>query len=234
MKLEKKYNIIFALLAVLYIMTPLVIVMGSLCGYNCTMRGRTAFIVIIMLLSVVISCSIFIFKPKSNKLSIFITAALFIASIVNFFAFREHMVLACISVVATLVIFATRLPRTVAFIMSTVMSLLMVMLIFFISALGLFGTFGSNEVYREVYSPGGKYTAKIVINDQGALGGSTVVMLKNNEDIKNILLYHLEKKEIKLYSGKYSEYASIIAEWQSDNVLLINGEEYIIEKSDNE
>lgn len=234
MNITKKYNIAFAVLIVLYILTPLVTIIGHLSGYNCIMSGKTAYIVVLMLFTVVLMCSMFVFKPKNNGLSVFLSATLFIASFINLFVFRDYLTLACISVIATLVIFATRLPKMIAFVMSAVMSCLLAMIIFFISSLGLFGTFGENTVYKEVASSNGKYTAQIVINDQGSLGGSTVVMLKNNEDKKHFFFYNFDKKDIKLYIGKYTEYADIGVEWQSNGILLINGEEYVIEKSDDE
>ncbi len=232
MNSEKKYNIAFALCAVLHMLAPFIILVGGIYGYDCTIHGKAAFLVVIMLLTVILACSIFIFKPKSNKLSILLTAILFISSLADILVFKEYIALACICVVSALVIFATRLPRTVAIIMAVVMSSLIAMLIFFISALGLFGSFPYNEVYNEITSPSGKYTAQIVINDQGALGGSTLVVLKNNTDKKHFLFFTLEKKDVRLYSGKYADYSSISVVWNDDAVLLINGDEYIIEKND--
>lgn len=232
MNITKKYNIAFAVLIVLYILTPLVEIIGSLSGYNCIMSGKTAYIVVLMLCTVVIACSLFVFKPKNDRLSILLSAILFIASFVNLFAFREYLTLACISVIAALVIFATRLPKTIAIIVSAVMSCLLIMVIFFISVLGLFGTFGENTVYKEVESSNSKYTAQIIINDQGSLGGSTFVMLKNNADKKRFLFYKFNKKDVKLYIGKYTEYTNITIEWQNDKILLINGTEYVIENND--
>lgn len=231
MNITKKYNIAFAVLIVLYILTPLVEIIGSLSGYNCIMSGKTAYIVVLMLCTVVLACSLFVFKPRNDKLSILLSAILFIVSFVNLFAFREYLALACISVIATLVIFATRLPKTIAIIVSSVMSCLLILVIFFISVLGLFGTF-ENTVYKEVESSSGKYTAQIIINDQGSLGGSTVVMLKNNADKKRFLFYKFNKKDVKLYIGKYTEYTNIAVEWKNDKILLINGTEYVIENND--
>lgn len=230
MKKETKYNIAFVILTVLYLLTPLVTVIGYIKGYSCSMNGKTTYMVIIMMLTVLLLCSVFIFKPKFNKISIFFAATLFMSSFMNLFSFREHIALACIAVIATIVIFATSLPKTVAVIMSVVMGCLLAMVIFFISVLGLFPTLSENTVYKEVSSPNGKYTAQIVINDQGAFGGNTVVMLKNNTDKIRFLFYKLEKKDLKLYTGKYTEYTTITLLWQDNGILLINDNEYIIEK----
>lgn len=234
MNIVKKYNIAFAVLIILYILTPLVTIIGHLSGYDCIMSGKTAYIVVLMLFTVVLMCSLFIFKPKKNELSILMTAMLFLASFANLFTFRDYLLLACISVIATLVIFATRLPKVIAVILSVVMSCLLAMIVLFISVFGLFGTFSENTVYSEIDSSNGKYTAQVVVKDSGSLGGNTVVILKNNKDKKHFIFYKLDKKDERLYTGKYTEYASIVVEWQDDGILLINGNEYIIEKSDNE
>lgn len=231
MKKETKYNIAFVILTVLYLLTPLVTIIGYIKGYNCYMSGKTAYIVVVMMLTVLLLCSVFVFKPKFNKISILLTATLFISAFINLFTFREHITLACIAVIATIVMFAVSLPKTVAVIMSVVMGCLLAMVIFFISALGLFPSLSENRVYKEVNSPNGKYTAQIIINDQGAFGGNTGVMLKNNEDKKRVLFYKLEKKDVKLYTGKYTEYTDITLEWQDEFILLINDNEYIIEKN---
>ncbi len=91
----------------------------------------------------------------------------------------------------------------------------------------VFGNFGAREVVRHVDSPSGSYVAEIVIDDQGALGGATLVEVFGTNRI-DAWLIHIYPKAKQVYSGPWGEYDTMELRWKNDSCLEINGSECII------
>ena len=79
------------------------------------------------------------------------------------------------------------------------------------------------ELYAQYPSPNADYTANVIVYDHGMLGGKTEVALKDELDKFSFLMFRFEKKELVLYSGKYSEHTSIEIEWIDDEYISIKG-----------
>ena len=90
----------------------------------------------------------------------------------------------------------------------------------------LFANFGENIVVHTAKSPDNTYIAWVVSSDQGALGGSTEVYVRNTE--KDILLVSgmLKTESKKLWSGGWE--TEVTLNWEDDNTVLINGVGYIV------
>lgn len=91
----------------------------------------------------------------------------------------------------------------------------------------IFGGFARNTVVQSVTSPNGTYYAEVIDNDQGALGGNTLVDVYENEGI-NALIFKISKKPQRVYQGKYGEFKDMIIYWKDENCLVIDSVEYII------
>lgn len=114
-------------------------------------------------------------------------------------------------------------------IIALILSALMIVPIGFMSFLFLiFGNIGQNTVVKTVESPSGKYYAQVIDSDQGALGGDTLVDVHEKSGI-NAILFRIEKKPQRVYSGEWGEFNNIQIHWKDDECLIINSIEYIIQ-----
>jgi hypothetical protein len=92
----------------------------------------------------------------------------------------------------------------------------------------LFDSFVANKVVKSEISPNAIYLAEIIDSDQGALGGSTIVRIfQQNKDI-SILIAKLKLPPKYIYSGKWGEFNGMTLRWETDERLYINGKKYDI------
>ena len=92
----------------------------------------------------------------------------------------------------------------------------------------IFGNIGQTTVVKSVDSPNGTYCAQVINNDQGALGGDTVVEVYTNTATVSAWVFTLEKKPRTVYVGEWYEYETIRLCWEDDTRLFINGKEYSV------
>lgn len=90
-----------------------------------------------------------------------------------------------------------------------------------------FGQIGVKTVTDRAPSPDGKYLAEVIDDDQGALGGNTLVNVSRNFRI-NALVFTVTPKPERVYTGEYWEYKDMTIDWTDNDTLLINGKEYDI------
>ena len=86
---------------------------------------------------------------------------------------------------------------------------------------------GQNTVVQIVESPSGKYYAQVIDSDQGALGGDTLVDVDEKSGI-NVILFKIEKKPQRVYSGDWGECNDMQIDWKDDDCLIIHSTEYQI------
>lgn len=79
-----------------------------------------------------------------------------------------------------------------------------------------------DEVVQEVPSPGGRYTAMVIRSDQGALGGDTLVEVRDDQETVNILIGSFVDSR-RVYHGEWYEWETITLGWEGEDVLLLNG-----------
>ncbi len=89
----------------------------------------------------------------------------------------------------------------------------------------LFGNFGSRTVTETVYSPDGKYRAEVINNDMGALGGSTLVNVYN-EQVLELYIIKISEKPQCIYEGAWNEYNDIKIIWTDNRTVLVNGKRH--------
>jgi hypothetical protein len=88
--------------------------------------------------------------------------------------------------------------------------------------------FGKNTVIRAEMSPNSIYLAEVIDNDQGALGGATLVnVTKQNRNVY-LLIGDLKKDAKEVYYGRWGESFEMTLRWETDNILYINENRYII------
>lgn len=76
-----------------------------------------------------------------------------------------------------------------------------------------------DTVVMTLESPDGTYVAHVIDNDQGALGGATIVKVQKTKGFK---------KSRRIYIGEWGEHRTMDIYWKDDRCLVINGVEYPI------
>lgn len=89
----------------------------------------------------------------------------------------------------------------------------------------IFASIGKTEVVQAVSSPDGRYVAELIDDDQGALGGSTLVWVRRNTDV-DLVVIRLKSFSQSIYTGRWGEFHDMTLEWKDDRSILINGTEY--------
>ena len=91
----------------------------------------------------------------------------------------------------------------------------------------LFSNFGENTVVQTVKSPDNTYVAWVVSSDQGALGGSTEVYVRDIQKDIHLVSGMLKTESKKLHSGGWGTEA--VLRWEDNDTILINDVRYDIE-----
>lgn len=141
----------------------------------------------------------------------------------------NYLVSVCVAVSAGCCFFLTVKYGMPSKIVTLGISGLMVLPIGFMVLLGpLFCNIGQDTVVQSVESPSGKYCAKVIDSDQGALGGDTFVDVCEAGGI-DVVLFTIDRKPKRVYSGPWGESESMQVYWKSDGCLIINSTEYQID-----
>ena len=98
-----------------------------------------------------------------------------------------------------------------------------------IFALGLFfsillSTFGENTIVQTVKSPDNTHVAWVISSDQGALGGSTDVYVRNTEKDIPLLFGILKTESNWLWTARWGTEPDL--RWKDNNTLLIDETSY--------
>lgn len=88
--------------------------------------------------------------------------------------------------------------------------------------------FGKSTVVMEIPSPDQKYICRVIDNDQGALGGSTQVYVEGHRQY-GFGPFYFKKAPVKLYTGYWGEYQNMQIHWENSDVIVIDGNRYLIE-----
>lgn len=86
----------------------------------------------------------------------------------------------------------------------------------------------SVTVVREVDSPGGTYTARVINADYGATGGDTLVKVYDNSQTLNLLFGSFTPEAELEYRGEWGEFNDLNVSWSDGHTLTIEGRTRII------
>ena len=84
--------------------------------------------------------------------------------------------------------------------------------------------FGAENVPAHKISPNGTYCAEVLVDDQGALGGNTMLYAYREDQSFYIGSFVFRKDEQELYFGNWGAYHSL--RWEDDRTLNFNGTIY--------
>lgn len=204
-------------------------------GYKLVLFSGPAFAITIAALSVCVVVLDFIYKDTiSNKIICILMGMFAPLSLINvFFYTLEYnqvsvLVSGVICFVCCCILTAKHAKPMALKIVALVLSALMVLPIGFTSLLVVFFPIGQNTVVQTKESPSGRYYAEVIDNDQGALGGDTVVNVYEKWEI-NLLLFKIKKEPQQVYFGEWGEFENMDIYWKDDGCVVINSVEYEIE-----
>ena len=89
-----------------------------------------------------------------------------------------------------------------------------------------FKFFGKVTAVLSVDSPSGKYYAEVIDDDQGALGGHSIVNVIERKISSPLITISSKKQEV--YYGPWGLFKDIDIYWKGDSCLVINSTEYEI------
>jgi len=125
-----------------------------------------------------------------------------------------------------------RIQKTVKLIFALLYGLLITLLLLVLGVMAflavIMGDFGSTTVMKSLPSPDGVYLAELISSDQGALGGSTHVIVTDVKHVLHLGVGRIQRQPEYVYRGSYGAVFSLEMHWESDSTLVINGDAYNI------
>ncbi|MEE0266244.1 MAG: hypothetical protein UD936_11520 [Acutalibacteraceae bacterium] len=216
------------------ILLPAGALLSACFGYTFKLISTSAFAVAIAFLSVCVVVSDTVCKDSvenktDNLLLLLITPLALINAV--FYLFEAPDIFVAVSVSASIIcccILTVRHSNPFALkITALILSALMVLPVGFFTFIALFfGNLESSTILKTIESPSGKYYAQVINSDQGTLGGDTFVNVYEKGGI-NLVLFKIEKKPQRVYTGGWNEALQI--HWKNHSCLVINSVEYQIE-----
>lgn len=88
----------------------------------------------------------------------------------------------------------------------------------------IFAGFGASDILQDINSPNNTYSAVIISLDGGALGGDTLVYVRNIQKDVSLLIGKLKFERKEIWYGDWGDVPTL--EWVDDNNLLINNRKY--------
>ncbi len=210
---------------------PAATALTAVFGYKITLRYIPVFAMILAVLSVGTVIAHLIHKPKKMFA---LTAVLALVSIVNalllIFASNTLTVIICtlFSAICCCILPAVHAKRIGIRITVLVLSVLMLLPCCYCGFIFLiFGNIGQNTVVQSAVSPDGTLCAEVIDCDQGALGGNTLVQVRETHSF-DAGIFEISKKAQRVYMGEWGEFKNMKLEWKNEKCLLVNRREYEI------
>ncbi|HIW74800.1 MAG TPA: hypothetical protein H9684_10790 [Firmicutes bacterium] len=125
-------------------------------------------------------------------------------------------------------------PRGLKTVFAALTALLVLLLLLLLAFLSFFRmTFGlllpEETTVREIPSPGGRYIAEVAARDQGAMGGDTLVNVREPQRDVDLLVGRLIRPSVRVYVGDWGEAETLSVCWKDERTLFIGGAEYAVE-----
>ena len=141
------------------------------------------------------------------------------------FAYRSiyYILFILIAAAASLSVFYFQCKTVWLVVVRTVLAAVMAKLLLFFAVAAVLtgGGFAVETVEADIDSPGGTYNAVVIKRDEGALGGSNTVMVRNVKKDKKLLSGTFESNYVTVRSGGFGDDYNI--SWADDETLMVNG-----------
>ena len=216
--------IFYLLLQALY---PLCLGIGHLVGQPFRMASEP--VCLILLTAAAVFLTVRLWDREPSRLA----NAAPLVSLVNGFCmmlFLDHWGagLAAVTVTVCGWLISRRAPRGTLKVLCRILSALLTLFLLLLLPVWLFAIgMGHVTVVQELDSPDNRYTAQLIDVDEGALGGGTLVKVRDNDRTVNVLFGSFVR-EYTVYSGDWGEFQDMELGWTDDGTLRINDGKYTI------
>ena len=215
---------------------------SKLFGYTFVPNNGLALNIICAVLIIFFTINGIKYRNIETKMStVFSTILPAIATIFIFFGidsfnyngtnFFMSLILASITLICSMVLFFLyKCGKIIKIILGITYFILIVFMFLIFYTMVFFKDFSSNTLIKSEMSPNSIYLAEIIYNNQGALGGNTLVNVTHQKRDINLLIGKLKKDPKLIYRGKWGEFETMALRWETDEILYINGNKYDITK----
>ena len=225
-------NPLYVLMTILSAIS-LVLLLIRFSGFIITFMLLVDIFVCIALSAIILILTIFSIKTKCEStkissvaygflpvLSIAFVLLILINSGMNTYAYLALfliMVLVC-----SMILFFTGIKHLLAKIFLGIAYFLVIIPTVFVLFLTTLPPFGHNEVIQSTISPNGHYKAELWESSQGALGGATWIYVTRQPNSINFFFAELQRRPMRVYSGRWGEFHSMTLYWEADNILHVD------------
>ena len=234
--MKRLLSILICVLLVLIAFSPFCTLICTIFGYKFTLVNPSAFAIsIFAVTAITVLVSILSGEVLENKIVCVVAAALTPCALINSGFYVRSCgtlwIIASVLICAGCAYLTIRQgnPVNVRIGAMVLTAGLLLPMVFFCFVLSVASKTQNYIILDTVDSPTGAYYAQIIDNDQGEKGGSKMVQIYPNKDIKTPVFY-IQKKRIIIYEEFYNageaDKTVVDLEWKDDKHLLINDKNY--------
>lgn len=229
------WKILFVIFGVWTCFYPIAALVLAVFRYEVLITAPTAYLCInLVLLSAVLVC-FFIQKPQAEKAEQIVAAFCVPSVAATCLSLAWHginLLCGCIGILLFLgsAVLAYSLCRKHRALTAFALVGLGILFLICFAITAFVGNFSSSTVVRAEYSPDNRYIAEVIENNQGALGGATLVTVRENKELRLPTLA-IQKKASCLYTGRYGEFEDMLLSWKSNDMLRIQDRVYTVSSS---
>lgn len=224
-------------LSFLFGVIPYIAIQADFVGFTFELYYPLAIYATIVLLELAVFAGIRYYKLELSEGTKIFTAVFLLISVISAggygtlladwnYSFVCFVLLALVSVVSAAVVMFHEVPERgvkIGFTITTLVAGAVVWLFLFLSL--FLGDFGVTRVMYSKQSPGGKYVAEVIDDDQGALGGYTIVKMRRKESF-SFLIGRVYKTPVTLCYRGWGLWDEIEFDWVDEDTLMVDGKEY--------
>lgn len=226
----RRNNLFVLILLLLTLLFPSICILAKLLHYSFTVNNGIVYAIVSSALYCGIGILLICRKEKGigKTSSVFLSVSLLLNQINTLlFIFRADnqaaMLLMALWFVMTAILVAVYVKNTALTATFYTLSGILVLPIFLFIMLS---DFGARTVIAREVSPDMRYCAEVIDDDQGALGGATILTVYRLEGSFSIGSFDFRKSQTELRSGPWGEFESL--SWQDSEHLSMNGTIYEI------
>ena len=241
MRMNKALSVLVCLLFVSVVFLPFSVILVRLFGYRFSLFSYSFFAIVTAVLSVASAVLSFFTDNEKPKRKYCVFASLVpILLVVNcgisfvkcssdeFYATAIAMMISFLfAVILSLQVGKPVVLKAFILTISLVAVIPFVIIVWIMSAFHDLGA-GANTVVESILSPDGERWVEVIDNDQGALGGATVITVCEDKGI-DVFVFKIEKASETIYVGEWREYEDLNIRWKDNDTVLINSSEYEID-----
>lgn len=228
----KKQNVLLLALLLIQLFYPVCLAIALVSGWEFALFSEPIFLLLLAALTIGLTVALYRIEqpvPSALVLKLFPTSA--VCGICTLLGTQSLLALPCVlcCCVCTGILFGFYTRKGIGRTLALGVSGLLIFFLVLSTPLDLFGdAMRKVTVMREVPSPDGTYTAKVIDADYGATGGDTLVRVYDNTRTINIGLGSFTPDNELGYRGEWGRWDELDIRWLDDHTLSLDGKIRIV------